>query len=1475
MNQEILINKFSIVKNHQLQGDLDKSVYSICNYEQELAVEEKNREEEIEKNQKQNQVALQLEGLDENDKQINMPNQIITTLNMLDDNELILQQALKTAKTQIYDEIDDKLNKEANKQNKVHQLDEKIEYLNQGIPFVFRIFYIHLLKISYKLNKILKSGKKITLKDVPHIEETDKVEHNSVLLQKKIQHRFDKNLPLSSFAMIGMIFQIFSFDFITCLVFLMIDIFFKLFSSICMQNVIQYVQSDDDDLIIKWSIILSCCLFGSVIVGQKSWYQSQNLSGKLRLSLVATLFSKVNSLSSYSIKQAELSKIVNIVSNDMNLTEMRFPFMFISMVSPLALIFSTWIIIDRHGPFGILTIVILIGCLPIQNIITKKAASYIPEKNKYSDERIKLTNEIIEGIRLIKMYAWEVAFIKFVTTIRSKEMKCLLKQTAYNYIGQSISFGSALFAATIPFTLIHYFGEKDQLSAAKIFATMQIIMFLRIQVMLFLGFGFSFIHESKILLERFISIINVSNHSMTNLDEQERKNDSKEKKQTQKLFIDMDQKEQSLEEFTQSLCTVKSDTQVKLDNFSAWWNSEGTGEPVLKDLNIDFYSPKLNAVVGLVGSGKSSLLYSLIQETPAYRGNFLVKGTCSYSKQEPYIFSGTIRDNILFGKPYHQEWYNKVVKACCLLSDFDQFSDADNTEIGEKGTNLSGGQKARISLARAVYSNTDIYLFDDPLSAVDSKVAKKLVQNVFKSLLKNKLIILVTHQLSMAKYFDHIVILEKGSIYDQGNHFQLERKLEFLSAGQVKLNSDQEQNYSVHSEEDKCLTAKENQQNQIQQVNAEKAKEAKPKSSLYSSEDKENIQVTLKSYSRYFKFSGKTCSWIFILFVFIWNELVLTAYNRILAFYDNEKEMEKYLLFTSLGKTILTFKLEIKFLYFNFKGIITVVFLLGLFVKYITLGLQVIKTNTALHSKMIERVVRSPVIFFDRTQSGVILNRFSNDMGILDTMIHFTFLDSLEGPLNFLNLLITVSFIQPYFLIIGVVELIGLYYWLKFNKTIIMQSKTLDLFSKSPVFSFFSSTLSGMEIVKVFGQNSHFYKIMCGHANLNIRCNLQYWHISRMFGAYTQLITTISSIIGIFLVVQVFQGDPGLTGQSIIYLILMTDYIQWGMRQIINMDSSMSSVQRSFLMCDLESERELLLPTDKEITDSKWPHSGELQLQNVHMKYRRDLEYTLKGVNFTINSGKKVGCVGRTGAGKSSMIECLFRMREGENQKNLDHESKLIEQAIKFDGQEIHQLGLHTLRNQISIIPQTPFIFSGSIRKNLDPLDENNDEKIQTSLKETQLYDMVNSLPKGIYTDMSDVSSVFSVGQKQLICLARALLKKSKLIIMDEATANMDMVTDHFIQKTIKEKFDNCSVLTIAHRLNTIADYDKVIVMDKGKVVECESPFLLLADDINSTTITKNGFFAKLVKHTGEDNSKAIFEISKSHYLKTNHQEFS
>ncbi|KAL4470182.1 hypothetical protein ABPG74_011793 [Tetrahymena malaccensis] len=1461
MNQEILINKFSIVKNHQLQGDLDKSVYSICNYEQELAEEEKNREEEIEKKQKENQAVIQfdlkLDG-DEKNNQLNKPAaQIITTLNMLDDNELIPQQALKTAKTQIYDEIDDKQNKEVNKQHKLDQYDEKKEYLNQGIPFIFRMFYIHLLKISYKLNKILKSGRKITLKDVPHIEETDKVEYNSVLLQRKIQQRFDKNLPLSSFAMIGMIFQIFSFDFITCLVFLMIDIFFKLFSSICMQNVIQYVQSDDDDLIIKWSIVLSCCLFGSVIVGQKSWYQSQNLSGKLRLSLVATLFSKVNSLSSYSIKQAELSKIVNIVSNDMNLTEMRFPFMFISMVSPLALIFSTWILIDRHGPFGILTIVILIGCLPIQNIITKKAASYIPEKNKYSDERIKLTNEIIEGIRLIKMYAWEIAFIKLVTAIRSKEMKCLLKQTAYNYIGQSISFGSALFAATIPFTLIHYFGEKDQLSAAKIFATMQIIMFLRIQVMLFVGFGFSFMHESKILLERFISIINVSNHSMTNLDEvQEKKNDSKAKKQTQKLFIDMDQKEQSLEEFTQSLTEVKSDTQVKLDNFSAWWNSEGTGEPVLKDLNIDFNQPKLYAVVGLVGSGKSSLLYSLIQETPAYRGNFLVKGTCSYSKQEPYIFSGTIRDNILFGKPYHQEWYNKVVKACCLLSDFDQFSDADNTEIGEKGTNLSGGQKARISLARAVYSNTDIYLFDDPLSAVDSKVAKKLVKNVFKSLLKNKLIILVTHQLSMAKYFDHIVILEKGSIYDQGNHVQLERKLEFLSAGQVKLNSDQEQNYSVHSEEDKSLTAKENQQNQAQQMNTEKAKEEKPKSSLYSSEDKENIQVTLKSYQRYFTFSGKTCTWIFMLFAFIWNELVLTAYNRILAFYDNEEEMEKYLLFTLLG-------------------IITVVFLLGLFVKYITLGLQVIKTNTAVHSKMIERVVRSPVIFFDRTQSGVILNRFSNDMGILDTMIHFTFLDSLEGPLNFLNLLITVSFIQPYFLIIGVVELFGLYYWLKFNKTIIMQSKTLDLLSKSPVFSFFSSTLSGMEIVKVFGQNSRFYKIMCGHANLNIRCNLLYWHISRMFGAYTQFITTISSIIGIFLVVQVFKGDPGLTGQSIIYLILMTDYIQWAMRQIINMDSSMSSVQRSFLMCDLESERELVLPTDQQVTDNKWPHSGELQLQNVHMKYRRDLEYTLKGVNFTINSGKKVGCVGRTGAGKSSMIECLFRMREGENQRNLDHENKLIEQAIKFDGQEIHQLGLHTLRNQISIIPQTPFIFSGSIRKNLDPLDEYDDEKIQTALKETQLYDMVNSLPKGIYTDMSDVSSVFSVGQKQLICLARALLKKSKLIIMDEATANMDMVTDHFIQKTIKEKFDNCSVLTIAHRLNTIADYDKVIVMDKGKVVECESPFLLLADDVNSTTITKNGFFAKLVKHTGEDNSKAIFEISKSHYLKTNHQEFS
>ncbi|KAL4426298.1 hypothetical protein ABPG74_006555 [Tetrahymena malaccensis] len=1334
------------------------------------------------------------------------------------------------------------------------------EYFNQGMNYILVLLFVNYFKITMRLSKIMKA-RKYTFSDIPSLQEKEKVEYNSVQLQKKLQEIHDKKKPLNAYNMTKIIFSVFSLDFIRCITFLILDTFLRLFSSICLQKLIESVQMDDQDEKTKWVVILSVFMLLSVITGQNSWKESQDLSAKLRLSLVTILYAKVNSLSSYTIKNNQLNKIINIISKDFNIAELRFSFLFISIVSPLALAFSTYILVDRHGPMGLLIIGLMIACLPIQNLISKKAAKYIPDKNKYSDQRIKLTREIIEGINFVKMYAWEKAFIKFIKTIRSQEMVYLLKQVTYNYIAQSLSYGSVLISATVPFVLIHYFGEPNQLNTAKIFSTMQVIMFLRLQVMLFVGYGFSFMHESKIFLGRISSVITLQNQSMKNLDKEQEKQNSQTNPTN--LFPSLKQNKINQEKNLQ--------IGIQFQDFQGWWNSEGQGKPALNKLNFSFLNGQTYAIVGQVGSGKSTLLLTCLKELPSYKGHFNISGTVAYQNQESSIFPGTVRENILFGKTYEEEWYQQVADACCLISDFSQFQQSDLTQINEKASNLSGGQKARITLARAVYSKSDIYLLDDPLSAVDSKVAKLLVQNVFNNILKNKLVLLVTHQISKVKQFQNILVIQNGGIVAYGDQVKVQKELNFLQADQSldeeNQEQDQEKNEKQNEIQDKLEIPK--KETLVDLRSQYQSKSNSQKAERSNNDDGEEKIVQAKTYKNFLTFNKRGWAYLFIFLVYILNEVILTGYNRILGLYDSSDIISKRNLFIALG--ILCF-----------------FFCITLIIKYVNLGREIIVTNSSVHSKMAEQLIHAPTVYFDKTSGGEILNRFSNDVDIMDSMIHYTYqifydnfiiyrfykkkrmIDAIEGPVNFLNLMITICFIQPYFAIVSVVELIILFKWFSFNQKIIMQSKYLDLLSKTPVFSFFSQTLQGMEIVQVYGQQQNFYDKFCFFTNQSIRTNMMFWDGSRMFGMYTQFATTFSSIIGIIVLTSLSDSstNSGLFGQSLSYLVLMTEQIYWSMRQIINTNSSMSSTQRALEICDLPTERDYEFQNDQRLLESGWPKKGDVQMKNVYMKYRRELAPTLKGLNLNIPSGVRVGCVGRTGAGKSSIIECLMNLREGENVNDQVQNNKgdMEQQIIKIDGQDISKIGLHTLRNQISITPQVPFMFSGTIRKNLDPLDAYSDLNVIQALQQVQLYDIISQLKNGLNTDIGDASVSFSVGQKQLFCLARAILKNSKIIIMDEATANMDMVTDSLIQNIISQKFKESTVITIAHRLNTIADYDYVVVMDKGTVAEYDHPFNLLANSLEDETITKNTIFSQLVLNTGQQSSLSIFKIAKSSY---------
>ncbi|KAL4496445.1 hypothetical protein ABPG72_014675 [Tetrahymena utriculariae] len=606
----------------------------------------------------------------------------------------------------------------------------------------------------------------------------------------------------------------------------------------------------------------------------------------------------------------------------------------------------------------------------------------------------------------------------------------------------------------------------------------------------------------------------------------------------------------------------------------------------------------------------------------------------------------------------------------------------------------------------------------------------------------------------------------------------------------------------------------------------------------------EKIKISVSTYTEFVKRINQVfkCFPYITLILFILSECAFTTFNRCLGLYDKTSSDSK--------GNIFGFLIGFAFLYLILNA-----------TKFVVLSTGVSLGNKNLHNNMFKSLIRAPILFFDKTHSGNLMNKFSNDVSLLDNNLHFASNDSLDIFCNFLNLMITCIVFNPYTVIPGVFELVLLFFFLLYCKDMINQTRQLDLAHKTPVFQHFQSTVQGSIAIKVYQQNDTFLKKMETLANNSVTANQSFWMVSRFFGSFTQIFAILFSTAGVFLILSLPNNDPTKQAQSLTYLMLIVDAIQWCLRQMLTTDSIMSSFERVKNISTLQPEAPLQESEQVRIKYQQelknWPKNGQIEFQNVFMRYSKETNPVLKGLSFKIQPGQKIGCVGRTGAGKSSVLQALFRLTEPDEGS-----------IIKIDGIDTSQLGLHTLRQRISIIPQIPFVFQGTIRRNLDPFNQYADDQIWESLKMVELDNYVkNNCLQGLYTDMSIASSVFSVGQKQLVCLARALLKRNKILVLDEATANVDMETDNLIQKTIRTKFDDSTVLTIAHRLNTIADYDKIIVMNEGVLAEFDSPFKLLADSIEDECITKQTLFAQMVVNTGKNNSQTIFQISKKKFL--------
>ena len=930
---------------------------------------------------------------------------------------------------------------------------------------------------------------------------------------------------------------------------------------------------------------------------------------------------------------------------------------------------------------------------------------------------------------------------------------------------------------------------------------------------------------------------------------------------------------------------------------------------VLRNISFHVRSGELLAVAGPVGCGKTSILMLLLKELPLKRGMLKVKGSVAYASQQSWIMSGSVRDNILMGKPYQQGKYLEAITACALTADLESFQDGDHTVVGEQGSALSGGQRARISLARAVYSNADIVLLDDPLSAVDASVAKQLFDNCIKGVLANKTVILVSHQVQFLQSATKILHLQGGETYFYGTYdemidkgididLQEEEKSPLPESPQTSELSEPlsmtDRRWTLArpsrlspfdskvSQADMFNTDTDNFIMSMARVsktfaNDERDDALSPYDEALKNDDREsrvmhNRNIGWRVYAKYFSSGG---SWIglfmLILFQLSYQVLYITS-DYWLSFWTsinakngtdtNESEIETGSPQVFLNGSTNSPPVE-KVPWFEshcrvgnlsfgcletYLILILSIFVLGLGRAFYTF-IICIKGSNNLHNKMFHSVMKAPMSFFDNNPIGKILSRFSQDIDWMDILIPYTSFSTCRILVLIFGSVLVTIIINPW-LILGLFPLcLGFIFLRKFYLNLSRNIKRLEGITRSPMSSHVNCTMSGIHTIRSLKAESFFFNTYCQHQDLHTTSWFLFQATARWFALRMELICSIFTAFVAFFAILGSDSvglNAGLVGFSLTYALSLTGWFQWGVRQSADLENQMVSVERVVQYTMLPEEPDLLTPDGKiaKVPPSVWPEDGGIVTRNINFRYAPDLPAILKNVSIDIKPREKVGIVGRTGAGKSSFLQMLFRMG-------------VVEGHLYIDGIDANSIQLSHLRSNIAIIPQEPVILKTTVRKNLDPLEENEDADIWNALADVQLKEMVKNMPLRLETEISPSS--FSVGQSQIFCLARAILRNNKIVVVDEATANLDNTTDELVQKTIREKFAHCTVLTIAHRLQTIIDSDRVLVMDAGKVAEFDSPHLLLQNSDSQ--------FSALAQKTGKEACDKLKKMAEVAYV--------
>ncbi|XP_063068367.1 multidrug resistance-associated protein 4 isoform X2 [Engraulis encrasicolus] len=1127
---------------------------------------------------------------------------------------------------------------------------------------------------------------------------------------------------------------------------------------------------------------LSLCTLGLAILHHLYFYHVQRAGMKIRVAMCHMIYKKALCLSSSAMGQTTTGQIVNLLSNDVNKFDQVTIFLHFLWVGPLQAAAVIGLLWQEIGPSCLAGMAVLVFLMPLQTVFGRLFSKFRSKTATLTDSRIRIMNEVVSGIRIIKMYAWEKPFSALVNDVRGKEISKVMSSSYLRGLNMASFFAASKVIVFVTFTTHVLLGNI--ITASRVFVAVSLYGAVRLTVTLFFPAAIETLSESLVSVRRIKTL----------------------------------------------------------------------DAPTLQRVSFTVKPGELLAVIGPVGAGKSSLLSAVLRELSPSKGTIKVSGDLTYASQQPWVFPGTIRSNILFGKEMQTQKYERVLKACALTRDMELLPQGDLTVIGDRGATLSGGQKARVNLARAVYQDADIYLLDDPLSAVDTEVSRHLFEQCICGYLRKKPRILVTHQLQYLKAADQILVLKEGQMVAKGTFMELQTSgVDFTTL----LKTEEEEVTSSSLDLTQGSSTLKSARSRTLSQNSVRSQASSVQSSVQDISDlpAEQVQTIAEEtrsegtigFSLYYKYLTAGANVVVVFGLMMLNLLAQAAYilqDWWLAYWAGKqaelnvtdvKDLNPFLNHTQ--------ELDLDFYLGIYAGLTGATLLFG-FMRSLLMFNVLVHSAQMLHNRMFNCILRTPVRFFDVNPIGRILNRFSKDIGQVDSMLALTFVDFLQVFLQIVGVIVVAASVIPWILIPVFPLLIAFLFLRRYFLQTSRDVKRLEGTTRSPVFSHLSSSLQGLCTIRAFRAEERFQQAFDAHQDLHSEAWFLFLTTSRWFAV------RLDGMCSIFVAITAFASlllhnslEAGSVGLALSYAVTLMGMFQWGVRQSAEVENLMTSVERVVEYTELENEAPW--ETEKRPPPS-WPNKGQITFDRVNFSYYPDGPIVLKNMSATFKPKEKVGIVGRTGAGKSSLISALFRLAEPEGK-------------IVVDGVAISELGLHDLRTKMSIIPQDPVLFAGTMRKNLDPFSEHSDQDLWNALEEVQLKSVVEELPERLESVLAESGSNFSLGQRQLVCLARAVLRRNRILIIDEATANVDPKTDELIQRTIREKFRECTVLTIAHRLNTIIDSDRILVLDAGHIQEYAEPHILLQNP--------DSLLLKMVQQTGKAEAAFLINTAKQAYL--------